>query len=208
MSVIDIRRPDLMFPDVADKVHAPPIAEQSRDSSKTGDDKRSFVQLVRPHLGDAHSLARWITGDRSGAEEVVQEASSRAFRAIRTAAGARPRAWLLTIVRDCAYTWLQKHQGKPLTRSGFHGVEDKQSGRARACNPSDTTITASSEARHLEAAIFALPAPFRETLVLRDMLGLSYSEIAEVTDGPIGIVMSRLADARGRVIRTIGRKSS
>ena len=208
MSVIDIRRLDLMFPDVADKVHAPPISEQSRASSKTGDHKRSFVQLVLPHLGDAHSLARWITGDRSAAEEVVQEASSRAFRAIRTAADASPRPWLLTIVRDCAYTWLQKNQEKPLTRADLHGVEDKQSGRASAYNSSDTTIIARTEAKHLETAIFALAAPFRETLVLRDMLGLSYCEIAEITGGSVGIVMSRLADARDRVIRTIGRKSS
>jgi len=208
MSVVDIRRPDLMFPDVADKVHALPISERGKAPSKTGDDKRSFVQLVLPHLGDAHSLARWITGDRNAAEEVVQEASSRAFRAIRTAADASPRAWLLTIVRDCAYTWLQKNQENPFTRVDLHAVEDKQPGRASACNSSDATIIARTEAKHLEAAIFALPAPFRETLVLRDMLGLSYCEIAEITGGSVGIVMSRLADARDRVIRTIGRKLS
>jgi RNA polymerase sigma-70 factor (ECF subfamily) len=208
MSVVDIRRPDVTFYDVADKVRALPISEQRKASSKTGDDKRSFVQLVLPHLGDAHSLARWITGDRSATEEVVQEASSRAFRAIRTAADASPRPWLLTIVRDCAYTWLQKNQEKPLTSVDLHGVEDKQSGRASACNSSDTTIIARTEAKHLEAALFALPAPFRETLVMRDMLGLSYCEIAEITGGSVGIVMSRLADARDRVIRTIGRKSS
>ena len=208
MSVVDIHCPDLMFPDVADKVRAHPISGQSKASSKTGDDKRSIVQRVLPHLGDAHSLACWITGDRNAAEEVVQEASSRAFRAIRTAADASPRAWLLTIVRDCAYTWLQKNKEKPLARVDLHGVEDKQSGRASACNSSNTTIIARTEAKHLEAAIFALAAPFRETLVLRDMLGLSYCEIAKITGGSVGIVMSRLADARGRVIRTIGRKSS
>jgi RNA polymerase sigma-70 factor (ECF subfamily) len=208
MSVIDIRCPDVTFHDVADKVRALPISGQRKASSRTGDDKRSFVQLVLPHLGDAHSLARWITGDRSAAEEVVQEASSRAFRAIRTAAGASPRPWLLTIVRDCAYAWLQKDQEKPLTSVALHGVEDKQSGRASACNSSDTTIVTRTEAKHLEAAIFALAAPFRETLVLCDMLGLSYCEIAEITGGSVRIVMSRLADARDRVIRTIGRKSS
>jgi RNA polymerase sigma-70 factor (ECF subfamily) len=207
MSVVDFRYPDLMFPDAADKVHALPISEQRKASSKTADDKRSFVQLVPPHLGDAHSLARWITGDRSAAEEVVWEASSRAFRAIRTVADASPRSWLLSIVRDCAYTWLQKNRKNPLTKVDLHGVEDKQTGRASACNSSDTIIIARTEAKHLEAAIFALPAPFRETLVLRDMLGLSYCEIVEITGGSVGIVMSRLADARDHVIRTIGRKS-
>jgi len=208
MSVVDIHCPDLMFPDVADKVRALRKSGRRKASSKTGDDKRSFVQLVLPHLGDAHSLARWITGDRSAAEEVVQQASSRAFRAIRTAADASPRPWLLTIVRDCAYTWLQKNQEKPLTRVDLHGVEDKQSGRASTYNSSETTIVTRTEAKHLEAAIFALPAPFRETLVLRDMLGLSYCEIAKITGNSVGIVMSRLADARDLVIRNIGRKSS
>jgi RNA polymerase sigma factor (sigma-70 family) len=208
MSVVDIRRPDVTFHDVADKVRALPISIQRKASPKTGDDKRSFVQLVLPHLGDAHSLAHWITGDRSAAEEVVQEASSRAFGAIRTAADASPRPWLLTIVRDCAYTWLQKNQEKPLTRVDLRGVEDKQSGRASSYNSSETTIATRTEAKHLEAAIFALPAPFRETLVLRDMLGLSYCEIAKITGSSVGIVMSRLANARHLVIRTVGRKSS
>jgi RNA polymerase sigma factor (sigma-70 family) len=208
MSVVDIRSPNLMFPDVADKVRALPTSGQRKASSKTGDDKRSFVQRVLPHLGDAHSLARWITGDGGAAEEVVHEASSRAFSAIRTVADASPRPWLLSIVRDCAYTWLQKNQEKSLTRVGLHGDEDKQSSRASASNSSDTIFITKVEAKHLEAAIFALAAPFRETLVLRDMLGLSYCEIAEITGGSVGIVMSRLADARDRVIRTVGRKLS
>jgi RNA polymerase sigma-70 factor (ECF subfamily) len=207
MSVVDIRRPDLMFPDVADKVYALPISERGKAPSKTGDDKRSFVQLVLPHLGDAHSLARWITGDRGAAEEVVQEASSRAFRAIPTAADASPRPWLLTIVRDCAYAWLRKNRDQQLTKVELQAVEDEEADGASACG-SDSTIIARAEANRLAATIFALPAPFRETLVLRDMLGLSYCEIAEITGGSVGIVMSRLADARDRVIRTIGRKSS
>jgi RNA polymerase sigma-70 factor (ECF subfamily) len=208
MSVVDIRCPDLMFPDVADKVRALPVSGQRKASSKTGDDRRSFAQLVLPHLGDAHLLARWITGDRSAAEEVVQEASSRAFRAIRTAADASPRPWLLTIVRDCANTWLQKNQEKPLTSVDLHGVEDKQSGRASVYTSSDTTIITGTEAKHLEAAILALAAPLRETLVLRDILSLSYCEIAKITGASVGNVMSRIADARDRVIKTIGRKSS
>src|SRR5216684_2662880 len=131
-------------------------------SPSSDQDRARFQSVVMPHLADAYALARWLTGDRTDAEDVVQEACLRAFRGIGGFAGVNARAWLLTIVRHAAYTWLGKNRSA------------------------------------------SLPVPFRETLVLRDVQGLDYREIAEVTKVPIGTVMSRLARARRRLIASIG----
>src|SRR6516162_3641920 len=147
-------------------------------SPKSEDDQARFASVVLPHLADAYALARWLTGDRADAEDVVQEACLRAFRGIGGFAGVNARAWVLTIVRHAAYTWLGKNRS--------------------------AALIAKADARRLEAAIAELPVPFRETLVLRDVQGLDYREIAEVTKVPIGTVMSRLARARRRLIERIG----
>jgi RNA polymerase sigma factor (sigma-70 family) len=174
------------------------------------DDKARFARIVLPHLADAYSLARWITGNRTDADDVVQDACLRAFRAIWSTADGNPRAWVLTIVRNTAYTWLRKNRPAALVGvEDLEAVENAQavSGDAEAETP-ETALIAKTDSAHLEGAIAALPAPFRETLVLRDVQGLSYREIAEVTGVPIGTVMSRLARGRSQVIKTIGRKAS
>jgi RNA polymerase sigma factor (sigma-70 family) len=174
------------------------------------DDHARFAQLVLPYLGDAYSLARWITGNRTDAEDVVQDASLRAFRAIGSIADGGSRAWVLTIVRNTAYTWLRKN--RPAAVTMVEDLEAVEAARADAGAPDgetpETALIAKADAASLEAAIAALPVAYRETLILRDVQGLGYREIAEVTGVPIGTVMSRLARGRNRVIKIIGRNAS
>jgi len=177
------------------------------------DDKARFASVVLPHLGDAYALARWITGDRSDAEDVVQDACLRAFRAIETFGGSNARAWTLTIVRNAAYTWLSKRRAMPMIAVGdLEDIERAQllegaSGRGPSQGPTpEAELIAKADAAQLQAAIAALPPQFRETLVLRDLHDLDYREIAEVTGVPVGTVMSRLARARRRLIEAIGAK--
>ena len=173
----------------------------------TDDDKALFSAVVMPHLGDAFALARWMTGNRTDAEDVVQEASLRAFRAIRRYAGGNARAWVLTIVRNTALTWMAKSRpAMMLVVDDLAGIERQQArnGNGHDCvvDP-EAEMIAKADAARLETAIAALPSPFRETLVLRDLQGLDYREIAHVTEAPIGTVMSRLARARQRLVETL-----
>ena len=174
------------------------------------DDQARFRTVVLPHLGDAYALARWLTGDRADAEDVVQEACLRAFRGIGSFAGVNSRAWLLTIVRHTAYTWLGKNRSAALVMTDdLEAVEQREAARGTAAPESgpetpEAALIAKADAARLESAIAELPVPFRETLVLRDIQGLDYREIAEVTKVPIGTVMSRLARARRRLIARIG----
>ena len=172
------------------------------------DDKTQFASVVLPHLADAYALARWLTGTQADAEDVVQDACLRAFRSIGSFAGRNARAWVLTIVRHTAYSWLGKNRPAALVMvDDLAAVERAQAARgvmASADGTPETALIAHADAALLEAAIAALPAPFRETLVLRDIQELDYREIAEITGVPIGTVMSRLARARRRLIATIG----
>jgi RNA polymerase sigma factor (sigma-70 family) len=166
-----------------------------------------FASVVLPHLTDAYSLARWLTGNRADAEDVVQDACLRAFRALGSYAGGSARAWVLTIVRHSAFAWLKKNRPAALVM-----VDDLEAVESAQVNPGgenaetpETELIAKTEAARLEAAIAELPSPFRETLVLRDVQGLDYREIAEVTGVAMGTVMSRLARARRRLIMILGR---
>jgi RNA polymerase sigma factor (sigma-70 family) len=172
-------------------------------------DDRRFADVVLPHLDDAYALARWVVGNRADAEDVVQEACLRALRGISGFSGANSRAWTLAIVRNAAHDWLRKNRPAAIV-----AVDDlEQVERLQACGdaavsppPDDpeTALIARAEELALQAAIEGLPTAFRETLVLRDVQGLGYREIAEITGVPIGTVMSRLARARDRLIETLG----
>jgi RNA polymerase sigma factor (sigma-70 family) len=169
-----------------------------------------FARLVLPYLPEAYALARSITGNRADAEDVVQESCLRAFRAIGAAAISNSRAWLLTIVHNTAYTWLAKN--RPAAMIGVEDLEAVEQAQTKSGEPDDETpeaaIIAQTDASQLAAAIQQLPTALRETLMLRDVDGLSYREIAQVIGIPIGTVMSRLARARTRLIVTIGRTAS
>lgn len=162
-----------------------------------------------PHLADAYGLARWLTGDRADAEDVVQDASLRAFRALGGFSGGNARAWVLTIVRHAAYDWLRKNRSANLVAvDDLAALEQalpvRDAAERSGAETPEAALIAKTEAARLEAAIAGLPPLFRETLVLRDVQGLNYREIAEVTGVPIGTVMSRLARARRHVIATMG----
>jgi RNA polymerase sigma factor (sigma-70 family) len=160
------------------------------------EDQVRFRNVVLPHLDDAYGLARWLTGNRTDAEDVVQEACLSAFRGIGGFSNGNSRAWVLTIVRNVAYSWMLKNRPAALLMvEDIEGVECARS-RDMDIETPETALIAKTETRLLEAAIAALPAPFRETLVLRDVHGLSYLDIAKVTGARAGTVMSRLARAR------------
>jgi RNA polymerase sigma factor (sigma-70 family) len=164
------------------------------------EDHVRFSNVVLPHLDDAYELARWLTGNQTDAEDVVQEACLSAFRGIGSFSNGNSRAWVLTIVRNVAYSWMIKNRPAALVMvEDIEGVERARSSDLDIETP-ETALIAKTETRLLEAAIAALPAPFREILVLRDVHGLSYREIADVIGAPAGTVMSRLARARCALI--------
>ena len=187
----------------------PPI-DGENNMAPGQDDHARFARLVLPHLGDAYSLARWITGNRADAEDVVQDACLRAFRAIGSVGDGSARPWVLTVVRNTAYTWLRKN--RPSAILAVEDLEVVETANAKPGDPDsetpETALIARADAASLQAAIMALPTAYRETMILRDVQGLSYREIGEVTGVPIGTVMSRLARGRNCVIKTIGRTES
>ena len=187
-----------------------PRIDGENNMAPAQDDHARFARLVLPHLGDAYSLARWITGNRADAEDVVQDACLRAFRAVGSIGDGSARPWVLTVVRNTAYTWLRKN--RPSAVLAVENLEDVETANAKPGDPDsetpETAVIARADAASLQAAIMALPTAYRETMILRDVQGLSYREIGEVTGVPIGTVMSRLARGRNHVIKTIGRTES
>jgi RNA polymerase sigma factor (sigma-70 family) len=182
------------------------VQVQGNGAGPTGhhDNQARFNAAVMPHLSDAYRLARWLTGNVADAEDVVQDAFLRAFRAIGNLSDGNARGWVLTIVRHAAYQWLRKNRPAKLifVEDIIESITYDGPDQPRVETP-ETALIAKTEATRLEDAIAALPVIPRETLVLREVQGLAYREIAEVTGVPIGTVMSRLARARGQVIATM-----
>ena len=159
-----------------------------------------FAEVFLPHLVDAYRLARWITGSRADAEDIVQEASLRAFKGVRTFSGGNTRAWALSIVRNASYSWLAKNRPSAVVLTedlDSHAREqvDQATGSDDVPTP-EAALIAKMEAEQVRKAVASLPLPFREVLVLREIHDLDYRSIAEVIQVPIGTVMSRLARAR------------
>ncbi|MEP6827674.1 MAG: sigma-70 family RNA polymerase sigma factor [Aestuariivirga sp.] len=170
-----------------------------------------FGEVVVPHLSDALSLARWLTGNKADAEDVVQEACLKAYAGLGGFSGGNSRAWMLTIVRNASYTWLLRNRTKNVVAVGnlddldqLASANDK--GGFENCNAEATLIEKANTAE-LEKAISVLPQQFREALVMRDITGLSYREIATIMEVPIGTVMSRLARARSLLASQLRRGS-
>lgn len=164
--------------------------------------------MVQPYLADAHTLARWLTRNRDDADEVFQEACIRALAAIEQQNGANARAWLLAIIRNTAYTWLRAKKRlrlvglDDLCEKDFARVEERGTQDAPIVDP-EAELIARATATRLEKLVGELPIEFREALVLRDIQGLTYHEIADVTGVPVGTVMSRLSRARKRLIDSL-----
>ena len=169
-------------------------------------DQARFTEVFVPYLVDAFRLARWLAGSRADAEDIVQEASMRAFKNIRGFSGGNPRAWVLTIVRNTSYSWLAKNRPKDVVFSDDldqdHREQIEQAGTQEMQTP-ETELIAKQDAQQVRKAMASLPAPFREILVLREIHDLDYRTIAEVAALPIGTVMSRLARARRLLTATI-----
>ena len=158
-------------------------------------DKRArFEQVALPHLAAAYNLARWLTRHEHDAEDVVQEAYARAFTFFDGFRGGDGRAWLLAVVRNTCYTWLEKHRPPgPTVR-----LDEKVHAPTSALNP-ERLYQRREGGEALRAAVAELPAEFREVVVLRELEELSYKEIAAVLSIPLGTVMSRLTRARARL---------
>ena len=153
-----------------------------------------FEQAVLAHEDAAYNLARWLTGNAHDAEDVAQEAVLRAFQSFDGFRGTDGRAWLLAIVRNTAYTWLRRnrpHELAPLD-------EELHAAACGTLNP-ETILMLDADTQLIRQALEDLPVEFREVMVLREMEGLSYKEIAEIAAIPIGTVMSRLARGRRRL---------
>jgi len=159
-----------------------------------------FEQLAIKHLAAAYNLAFWLVRSRADAEDVVQDAYLRALRAFQNFHGDDMRPWLLAIVRHTAYRWLsnRRRAGNVISiEEAFAAGTARELAELVDTKPNaEARLIGAAEQHYVVRALAELPPAFREVVVLREIEGLSYRDIAEVTDAPIGTVMSRLARAR------------
>ena len=171
-------------------------AKASASVKLKGKDKLArFEQSILPHMDAAYNLARRLTRNKHDAGDMVQEAYLRAFKFFNAFRGVDGRAWLLTIVRNTCYTWLHQNRAHEITTmfdEEIHSVDSDNS------NPAALALR-SADHQLLREALDELPVEFREVVVLRDLEGFSYKEIAGIANIPAGTVMSRLARARERL---------
>ena len=173
------------------------------------DDRNDFDEVFLPYLPEAYRLAQWLSGNASDAEDIVQEAAIRAFRGIKGFGAVNARAWSLTIVRNTALSWLTKNRPRTVTyindlnpseqqeleHVGLHGTK---------VETPEEAVLFKADAEQLQKALAQLPAQFREVLVLREINQMNYRDIAEITNAPIGTVMSRLSRGRQLLIALLG----
>ncbi len=166
------------------------------------DKQARFEETIMPHLDAAFNLARWLTRNEHDAQDVVQDAFLRAFKFFEGFHGGNSRSWLLSIVRNTTYTWLQKNRRPELATvfdEEIHDIEDTSS------NP-EVLLLKNADRQEIMKAVEELPVEFREAMILRELEGMSYREIADMTDVPVGTVMSRLARARKRLQQSLGQR--
>jgi len=156
------------------------------------------------HLDAAYNLARWLARDERDAEDVVQEACLRAFRFYASFRGGNARAWLLAIVRNTYYTWLEKNRAQALnvefTDDTVAAVDYDM---ATTADSVEKLLQEDDTRQLVRRALERIPAEFREVIVLRELEDLSYREIAEIADIPLGTVMSRLSRARKLMLQAL-----
>ena len=176
---------------------------------KNKDERAMFDEVFLPHMAEAYRLARWLTGNAYDAEDVVQDAALRAFRGIKGFGAVNARAWSLTIVRNTAYSWLVKNRPKAvvftddLSAAEQEELEHEGPHGTRVETPEEIALF-KADAEGVQHALAQLPAQFREVIVLREINQLNYRDIAEITNVPIGTVMSRLSRGRQLLIALLG----
>jgi RNA polymerase sigma-70 factor (ECF subfamily) len=168
--------------------------------------RRRFREIVAPWLDDSYLLAKWMSGSAADAEDIVQDAAIRALAALAQTNVDNPRAWFLGITRNAALTWMARNRPRAIAFVGDAEDLQRLEDPARGEPPADAeaTLIAAEREESVRRAIAALPSPLKETLVMRDVNGASYREIAEALDAPIGTVMSRLSRARAAVAKCLG----
>ena len=160
-----------------------------------------FERAVLPHLRAAYNLARWLSRRDEDAQDVVQEACVRALRFFGGFRGEDGKGWLLAIVRNTFYSAYERRKA---AGEGLASSRDEEPPEIADEAPGpEALLMQESSRRALHAALEALPVEFREAIVLREIEGLSYKEMAEVTGVPIGTVMSRLARGREKLRRAV-----
>ena len=173
------------------------------------DERATFDEVFLPHMAEAYRLAQWLTGSAADAEDIVQDAALRAYRGIRTFGAVNARAWSLTIVRNTAYTWLMKNRPKTvmftndLSATEQQELEHQGPQGTRVETPEEIALF-KADAEALQKALAQLQPQFREVIVLREINQMNYRDIAEITNVPIGTVMSRLSRGRQLLIALLG----
>jgi RNA polymerase sigma-70 factor (ECF subfamily) len=159
------------------------------------DKQAQFEQTILPHINAAFNLAHWMIRNDQDAEDIVQESYLRAYKYFSSYQGGDSRSWLLTIVRNTCYTWLHENQAKGLTVD----LDEEISSAEIDGDDPEQRLQIKADQESVTHALEELPAAFRELIVLRELEGMSYKEIALIAGVPIGTVMSRLARARQRL---------
>jgi RNA polymerase sigma factor (sigma-70 family) len=214
MTPLSVQRPDFRCtefdkavlnnrPEGSDRLSGP--QQTSVPIVPVKDERAAFDEVFLPYMAEAFRLAKWLTGNASDAEDVVQDAALRAFRGIRGFGAVNARAWSLTIVRNTAYSWLMKNRPKAVVFTNDLSAAEQQELEhegllgARIETPEEIALF-KADAQDVERALAQLPTQFREVIVLREINQLNYRDIAEIISVPIGTVMSRLS--RGRQLLT------
>ena len=166
------------------------LSDHREPDHSPADRSRYFERAIWPHLATAYNLARWMVQDHHDAEDIVQESFVKAFQSAGTFRGADIRPWLLTIVRNSAINFLNRNK-----REKTSSIQDSAEPVDSAPGP-ETSVDLARRRELIRDAIGRLPLEFREALLLREIEGMTYKEIAGILRVPIGTVMSRLSRAR------------
>ncbi|MDH5217316.1 MAG: sigma-70 family RNA polymerase sigma factor [Gammaproteobacteria bacterium] len=179
--------------------------------NSSGNNKELFERIMLPHLEAAFNLARWLVNNRSDAEDIVQEAYLKAFRLFDSYADKNSHAWILAIVRNTTYTWLKQNKrfqlNKTLDDESYLASEGPDSANNIAVMDPCEWQTLQSDIQGLYLAIDLLPLNMKEIIILREIEGCSYRELAEILDIPPGTVMSRVSRARQSLQCVLKRES-
>jgi RNA polymerase sigma factor (sigma-70 family) len=190
----------------------PSQQEKSVSVVQNSDERNTFDEVFLPHMSEAYRLAQWLAGNASDADDIVQEAAIRAFRGIKSFGAVNARAWSLTIVRNTALTWLTKNRPRSVTYiDDLNAAEQQQleTGglQGTKIETPEEAVLLKADAAALQQALAQLPTQFREVIVLREVNQMNYRDIAEITNVPIGTVMSRLSRGRQLLLALLGKKN-